>query len=149
MPDIYTTEWTEALLELANSRDDLSSKVPQGEWRIAIEIEGDGQSPYMPSGEVKNYFVHMVDGKIKEYRESGEKIPGKGLNYRITGPAAIFDGISAGLFDLIEKGLDGSLKIRGDMRMLLQNADLANIVFEVYTQSGLTEWPKGKPPYDA
>lgn len=147
MPDIYTTEWTEALLELANSRDDLSSKVPQGEWRIAIEIKGDGMSPYIPMGEVKNYFVYMVDGKIKEYRESLDKIPGKGLNYRITGPAAIFDGIAANLFDLIEKGLDGSLTIRGDMRMLLQNADLANIIFEVYSQSELTEWPKGKPPY--
>ncbi|MCP4751998.1 MAG: hypothetical protein GY866_13975 [Proteobacteria bacterium] len=147
MPDIYTEEWSEALLELANSRDDLSAKVPKGEWRIAIEIEGDGQSPYIPNGDIKNFFVHMMDGKIKEYKELKEKIPGQGLSYRITGPASVFDGIAAGLFDLIEKGLDGSLKIRGDMRMLLQNAELANIVFEVYTESNLTEWPQGKPPY--
>ncbi|MCP4751627.1 MAG: hypothetical protein GY866_12090 [Proteobacteria bacterium] len=149
MPHIYSREWSDALLRLANSRDDLSGKVPQGEWRIAIEIEGDGRSPYVQADEVKNFYVHMLDGKIKEYRESEEKIPGKGLNYRITGPAAVFDGIAAGLYDLVEKGLDGSLVIRGDMRMLLQNADLANIIFEVYTESDLTEWPAGKPPYDA
>ena len=55
----------------------------------------------------------------------------------------------AGLMDPIEKGLDGTLSIRGDMRLLMQNADLANIIFEVYNSSELTDWPKGKPPYDS
>jgi len=147
MPDIYTMGWTEAMLELANSRDDLSTQVPKGEWRIAIEVVGDGKSPYISEGEIKNFFAYMLDGKILEYRESSEKIPGKGLNYRITGPASIFEGIAANLYDLIEKGLDGSLSIRGDMRVLLQNAELANVIYEVYSQSGLTDWPNGKPPY--
>ena len=148
MPDIYTKEWYDEMLKLANSRDDLSAKVPQGEWHIALEMEGDGKSPYIPEGEAKYFFVFMKDGKIVDFKESKEKIPGKGLNYRITGPASIFDAMAAGIVDPIEKGLDGSLTIRGDMRVLLQNADIANVIFEVYTESGLTDWPEGKPPYE-
>ncbi len=148
MPDIFTAEWYDAMLELANSRDDLAEKVPQGEWRVAIEIEGDGISPYTPKGEFKYFFVYMVDGKIKEIRPSEEKISGKGLNYRITGPASVFESMAAGIVDPIEKGLDGTLTIRGDMRMMMQNADLANIIFDLYKSSDLTDWPKGKPPYD-
>jgi hypothetical protein len=41
MPAIYTPEWYEAMLKLANSRDDISEKVPQGEWRVAVEVVGD------------------------------------------------------------------------------------------------------------
>jgi hypothetical protein len=148
MPDIFSTEWYDAMLKLANSQDDLSAKVPKGEWRVAIEIEGDGISPYIPKGEFKYFFVHMVDGKIKELKAFPEKIPGKGLNYRITGPASVFESMAAGLMDPIEKGLDGTLSIRGDMRLLMQNADLANIIFDVYKSSDLTDWPKGKPPYE-
>jgi len=148
MPDIFTKEWYDAMLELANSRDDLSEKVPQGEWRIAIEIEGDDTSPYTPPGEVKHFFVHIQEGKISELRPAEEKITMKGLNYRITGPASVFESMAAGLADPIEKGLDGTLSIRGDMRLLLQNADLANVIFDVYKSSELTDWPKGMPPYD-
>jgi hypothetical protein len=148
MPDIFTKEWYDAMLKLANSRDDLSKKVPQGEWKVAIEIEGDDISPYTPKGEFKYFFVHMLDGKIKELKPCDEKISGKGLNYRITGPASVFESMAAGLMDPIEKGLDGTLSIRGDMRLLMQNADLANIIFEVYNSSELTDWPKGKPPYE-
>jgi hypothetical protein len=147
MPDIFTQEWYDAMLDLANSRDDLSKKVPQGEWKVAIEIEGDGISPYTPKGQFKYFFVHMVDGKLKELKACDEKISGKGLNYRITGPASVFESMAAGLMDPIEKGLDGTLSIRGDMRLLMQNADLANIIFDVYKSSELTTWPKGKPPY--
>jgi len=147
MPGIWSEEWYKAMLELANSRDDLSTKVPQGEWRVAVEVEGDGKSPYVPAGEVKHFFIHIKDGKIKEYKEFPEKIPGKGLHYRITGPAEIFEGMAAGKLDPVEKGLDGSLTIKGDMRLLLQNAELGNVIFEIYTNSGVTEWPKGEPPY--
>ncbi len=90
----------------------------------------------------------IIDGKVKEYKEHLEKIPGKGLNYRITGPASVFEGMAAGVLDPVEKGLDGTIKIRGDMRLLMQYAELSNVMFEIYTQSKVTEWPKGEPPYD-
>jgi hypothetical protein len=34
------------------------------------------------------------------------------------------------------------------MRLLMQNAELGNVIFEIYTQSDVTEFPKGKPPYE-
>ena len=76
MPAIWSEEWYEAMLEMADSRDDLSAKVPQGEWNVAVEVEGDGQSPYIPADVVKHFFVRIVDGKIVEYKEFPEKIPG-------------------------------------------------------------------------
>ena len=148
MPEIYTEKWYQAMMDLANSRDDLSAKVPHGEWRIAVEIKGDGKSPYVLTDETKHFFIRLVDGKVTEYKEAAEKIPGKELQYRILGPASIFEGIAAGIYDPIEKGLDGTLTIRGDMRLILQHADLMNVIFDVYTKSGVTEFPKGAPPYE-
>ena len=148
MPAIYTSEWYETMFELANSRDDISQKVPPGEWRIALEIRGDGKSPYIPAGEARYFLVRFLDGKVAEYRELPECAPGKGLHYRILGPASVFEGVAAGVLDPVEVGLNGAITIRGDMRLLMQHADMVNVIFEVYTQSNVTEWPKGKPPYD-
>lgn len=148
MPAIYSKEWYEEMFNLANSRDDISKKVPQGEWKIAVEVVGGGKSPYVPEGTTKNFFIRFLDGKVFEYRESPEKINGKGLNYRITGAASMFDGVAAGIEDPVEIGLNGSMTIRGDMRLLMQHADMVNVIFEVYTKSDVTEWPHGKPPYE-
>jgi hypothetical protein len=148
MPAIYSPEWYQATFHLANSRDDISAKVPHGEWRIAVEVQGDGKSPYVPEGMTKHFFVRFLDGKVQEYRESQERIPGNGLHYRIIGPARIFDGVAAGVVDPVEVGLNGSITIRGDMRLLMQHADMVNVIFEVYTQGDVTEWPEGKPPYE-
>ena len=147
MPDIFTKEWYEAMLTLANSRDDLSAQIPQGEWKVAIEIEGDGKSPYIPEGEMKSFYVYVVDGKIIDIQENSGKITTKGLNFRFTGPADIWDGIAAGIVDPVEKGLDGSINVRGDMRILMQHADLVPTIIDFYTSSEITDWPKGKPPY--
>jgi hypothetical protein len=147
MPEIYSAEWYEAMLSLANSRDDISEKVPQGEWKIAVEVVGDGKSPYIPEGTTKHYFIHFLNGKVVEYQEYPDKIPGKGLNYRINGAASIFDGIAAEIVDPVEVGLNGAMTIRGDMRLMMQHADMVDVIFQVYAQSGLTEWPQGKPPY--
>ena len=147
MPDIYSGEWNQSLQEMSNERDDLADKAPAGEWRIAIEVEGDGISPYIPQGEKKHFFLRLSDGKIEEFMEKEEPIPGKGLNYRLICPAHVFESIAAGVMDPVEKGLDGTMVIRGDMRLLIQNAELANVIFEVYTENNQTEWPKGKPPY--
>ncbi len=147
MPDIYSPEWNQALLDLANSREDLAKQAPKGEWKIAIEVEGDGVSPYVAQGEKKHFFVHLVDGVMKAYEEKSEPIPGKGLKYRIICPAAVFENMAAGKMDPVAKGLDGTIGVRGDMRLLMQNAELANVIFEVYTQNNQTEWPNGEPPY--
>ena len=147
MPVIYTDEWYEAMVRLTNSRDDLSSKMPKGEYKFAVELEGDGKSPYVPEGDAKYFFITFTDGKMTECKESPERIPGKGLNYRITGDATVFEGIAAGISDPIEVALGGALKIRGDMRFIMQNAEMANVLFDVYKQRDFTEWPHGKPPY--
>jgi hypothetical protein len=55
--------------------------------------------------------------------------------------------VVAGDLDFVEMGLKGTIAIRGDMRLLLQNADMINVIFDIYFQSDITEWPKGKPPY--
>ena len=147
MAEIYTEKWYASLVELTNSRPDLSAKVPKGVYKFAVELEGEKSSPYVPAGETKYFSLTFDDGLVTECKESAEKIPGKGLNFRITGPATVFEEIAAGILDPIEAGLGGSLKIRGDMRFLMQNADMANVIFEVYTQGNFTEWPAGKPPY--
>jgi hypothetical protein len=147
MPVIYSEEWYQAMVRLANSRDDISKKVPQGEWRVVVEVVGDGKSPYVPEGTVKHFLIRFLDGKVAEYREAPEKITEKGLNYRITGPASVFEGVAAGMVDPVEVGLNGTMRIRGDMRFLMQNADMVNVIFEVYTQSDVTEWDRGTPPY--
>ncbi len=147
MPAIYAENWYEAMVSFANGQKDLAKKVPKGEWRFAVELAGDGKSPYVPAGTTKHFFVRFVDGKVAECRECAEPVPGKGLNYRIMGPAHVFEGIAAGIVDPVDAGLGGALQVRGDMRFLMQNAEMANVIFEIYKQSGLTEWPKGKPPY--
>ena len=57
MPEIYADDWYQAMVELCNSREDLSAKVPAGEYKFAIEIEGDGKSPYIPEGTTKHFFL--------------------------------------------------------------------------------------------
>lgn len=147
MPAIYSQEWYEAMFRLANSRDDISQKVPQGEWRVAVEIVGDGKSPYVPEGTTKNFFIRFLDGKVVEYRECDERISRRDLHYRFSGPASAFEGVAAGVLDPVEVGLNGTITVRGDMRFLLQHAEMVNVIFDVYTNSDVTEWPKGKPPY--
>ena len=147
MPEIYTDEWYQAMVELCNSRDDLSAKVPDGEYKFAIEIVGDGKSPYVPEGTTKHFFLILNDGKVTECKESTEKISGKGLKYRITGSAEDFELIATGEKDPVDAGLSGQLNVRGDMRFLMQNAEMATVIFEIYAQSGMTDWPLGHPPY--
>jgi len=51
----------------------------------------------------------------------------------------------AGWIDLIDAGLKGSVKITGDMRILIRHAELVNVVYGVYAREIETNWPKGKP----
>jgi hypothetical protein len=47
----------------------------------------------------------------------------------------------------VEVGLKGTIKITGDMRILIRHADLVNVVQEVYAKEVETTWPKAQPPY--
>jgi len=148
MAEIYAKEWYETIKALVNSRDDIAARAPQGQWRICVEILGDAQSPYIPDGQAKYFFVLFDKGKCREYEELSETMDGKGLDFRFTGPATVFEEVAAAQRDFIEAGLRGAIKIRGDMRIFMQNAELAKIMAELYSQQVDTEWPKGKPPYD-
>ena len=148
MAEIYSKQWYETLKALVNSRDDITARAPQGQWRICVEIIGDDKSPYVPEGKAKYFFVLFDKGKCREYEELSETMDGKGLDFRFSGPATVFEEVAAAQRDFIEAGLRGAIKIRGDMRVFMQNAELAKIMAELYSQAVDTEWPLGKPPYD-
>jgi putative sterol carrier protein len=148
MAEIYSKEWYEKLMALVNSRDDIIARAPQGQWRICVEIMGDENSPYISKGQAKYFFVLFDKGRCQDYRELSETMDGKGLDFRFSGPATVFEEIAAGRRDFIEAGLRGAIRIRGDMRIFMQNAELAKIMAELYSRQIDTEWPRGKPPYD-
>jgi hypothetical protein len=91
--------------------------------------------------------VRIQEGKVVECQEGQERVPGKGLHFRFTGPAHIYEGVAAGLVDPVVAGLEGAITVRGDMRLLIQNAELATRIFKNLGENNSTEWPKGKPPY--
>ncbi|UCD57614.1 MAG: SCP2 sterol-binding domain-containing protein [Candidatus Hydrogenedentota bacterium] len=148
MAEVYSKEWYEKLKALVNSRDDISARAPQGTWRICVEVMGDEKSPYVSREQAKYFFVLLEKGKCQRYEELPETMDGKGLDFRFTGPASVFEEVAAGQRDFIEAGLRGAIKIRGDMRIFMQNAELVKIMAELYSQQVDTEWSKGKPPYD-
>ena len=78
MPGIWSEEWYEAMLEMAGSRDDLSAKVPRGEWRVAVEVEGDGKSPYIPAGEVRHFLSVSLTERSRNTRNCRKKSPVRG-----------------------------------------------------------------------
>ena len=88
-------------------------------------------------------------GKCQKYEELLETMDGKGLDFRFTGPATVFEEIAAGQRDFIEAGLKGAIKIRGDMRIFMQNAELVKLMADLYSQQVETTWPRGKPPYSS
>lgn len=147
MAVIYSSKWYDDLKEIVNGDERIVEMAPPGEWRMAIEIHGDAKSPYVPEGSDKHFFLHFDNGKLAEYEELNERHDGTGLNFRFTGPAVVFDEVAAGLTDPVEAGLKGIIKIRGDMRLLMQHAEIVSIILDLYTKHINTEWPKGKPPY--
>jgi len=147
MAEIYSMEWYEKIKTLVNSRDDITARAPQGQWRICVEVIGDDKSPYVPEGQAKYFFVLFDKGKCQQYEELSETMDGKGLDFRFTGPATVFEEVASARRDFIEAGLKGAIKIRGDMRIFMQNAELAKIMSDLYSEQIDTEWPKGKPPY--
>ena len=87
----------------------------------------------------------FADGKCLEYRQVEISPPRKDFDFIFELPASVFEGVAAGLIDLIDAGLKGKIKIIGDMRILIRHAELVNAVYDVYAREIETTWPKGKP----
>ena len=145
MPAIYTTEWYEALKKLLNQNPEVDRNAPRGTFHVLVKINGDALSAYLAAGEVRNFVVVFADGKCLEYRQVEVAPPRKEFDFIFEFPASVFEGIAAGLIDLIDAGLKGSIKINGDMRILIRHAELVNVIYGVYSREIETIWPKGKP----
>ena len=147
MPAIYTTEWYEELRELLNRNPEVEKNAPRGKYRVLAEILGDGGSPYLTDGEQRFFTVDLTDGKCTEYQEVPEAPPRREFDFIFEVPASVFEGIAAGLVDPVNAGLKGTIKITGDMRILIRHADLVNVLYDVYSRDVDTSWPRGRPPY--
>jgi putative sterol carrier protein len=147
MPDIYTTEWYDELKDLLNRNPDMAKSAPKGPLKVLGRLFGDGSSPYLSEGEQRFFVVLLDDGKCTEYYEVAEAPPRKEFDFIFEIPATVFEEVALGSADPIDAGLKGTIKITGDMRILIRHADLVNVVKDVYTQEVKTTWPKGQPPY--
>ncbi|MBI2168420.1 MAG: SCP2 sterol-binding domain-containing protein [Actinobacteria bacterium] len=148
MPAIYTPEWYESVKEAINAKVATVKDVPEGAWTVAVEIAGDGVSPYVADGDERRFLIRIERGQCEWYREiDGE--PDVELDYRFRGPATVFDEIAAGLADPIDAALHGTVRVRGDMRFLMRQAELVQVLLEAYTAGVETTWPEGQPPYSA
>ena len=147
MPAIYTEDWYEELKDLLNRNEEVAKYAPRGKYKALAELRGDAQSPYLPDGKKLFFVVHLDDGKCTDYFEVAEPPPRKEFDFIFEVPAAVFEGVAAGLVDPVEAGLKGTIKITGDMRILIKHAELVNVVNEIYSREVETTWPKGKPPY--
>lgn len=151
MADIYTEDWYAEVTKAINERVEGMSNIPQGTWHVAVDIEADGRSPYVPEGSSRHFLIRIEDGRCAWYRELDEAATSADgdtrLDYRFVGPATAFDEIAAALIDPIDAALRGSVKVRGDMRFLMRQAEHVKVLLEAYTSGVQTDWPAGRPPY--
>lgn len=148
MPDIYTPSWYDAVQEAINTRVATLANVPTDAFNVAVEIVGDGKSPYVAEGEVRRFLIRIEGGRCPWHREVEEDDPSVVLDYRFTGPGTLFDEIAAGLSDPIDAALSGTIKVKGDMRFLMRQAELVQVLLEAYSKGVDTTWPAGAPPYN-
>ena len=147
MPDIYTAAWYESLKDILNGSEQVTAQAPPGRFRVLAEIKGDDASPYVRKGETKRFTLDFQDGRCTEYRELNEPPPKRDFDFTLELPASLFEGIVGNQADPVKAGLKGDIRIVGDMRILIQHAELVNILRDVYVREAQTDWPKGKPPY--
>ena len=134
MPAIYTKEWYDELKDLLNRNEEVEKNAPRGKYKALAEVRGDGQSPYLGDGQEMFFVVNLDDGKCTEYAELSERPPRKEFDFIFEVPATVFEGVAAGLVDPVEAGLKGTIKIAGDMRILIKHAELVNVLNEVYSR---------------
>ncbi len=150
MPDVYTDEWYDAVTEAINARVSTMDDLPGEVLHIAVDIEGDGASPYVGDGESRHFLVRIAAGRCEWYREIPEAARSDAetrLDYRFVGPASVFDAVVAGHTDPIDAVLSGTISVRGDMRFMMRQAEQVQVLLDAYTHGVHTEWPKGSPPY--
>jgi putative sterol carrier protein len=147
MPDIYTTEWYDELKDLLNRNPDMEKSAPKGPLKVLGQFLGDGPSPYLAEGDRQFFVVLLDDGTCTDYYEVAEPPPRKEFDFIFDIPASVFEEVAAGVTDPVAAGLKGTIKLTGDMRILIRHADLVNVVQDVYAREVETTWPKGKPPY--
>ncbi len=145
MPNIYTNDWYEALKKILNENPEVDKNAPRGTFRVLAKIVGDAASLYMPPGEGRDFVIVFANGKCLDYRQVDVAPPRKEFDFIFEMPASIFEGVAAGLIDLVDAGLRGRIKIIGDMRILMRHAELVNVLYDVYARDVETLWPKGKP----
>jgi putative sterol carrier protein len=148
MPDVYTTGWYEAVKEAINAAVATIADAPTDSFTIQVEIVGDGRSPYVGDGDTLKFLIRLEGGLCAWYREIDDDDPSVKLDYRFTGPATVFDEIAAAAADPIDAALSGAVKVRGDMRFLMRQAEMVQVLLEAYSQGVDTTWPKGRPPYE-
>lgn len=147
MSVIYSDTWYEDMKKLINGSDKLGKMAPSTRIVFTLEVMGDGASPYVPKEDGLYFLLTIESGKVMEFRPLSQRHDGKGLNFRFTAPAAIWEGVAAGQKDPIKSGLRGEIKVRGDMRFLMENADAVKLAIDLYANQVSTEWPLGRPPY--
>jgi len=147
MADIYTPAWYDSLKEILNRSDEVTKSAPRGVWHVLAEIHGDGVSPYLARGGTKRFAIILNDGKCDSYLELTDAPARKDFEFILELPASLFERVVANQADPVESGLKGAIKIIGDMRVLIQNAELVNVLSEIYQREVETEWPQGAPPY--
>ena len=147
MSVIYSDAWYEDMKKLINGSERLGGMAPKTRIALTLEVIGDGTSPYVPKDGGLYFLLVIENGKVVDFRPLPERHDGKGLNFRFTAPATIWEGVAAGHKDPITSGLRGEIKVRGDMRFLMENADAVKLAVDLYANQVTTEWPLGRPPY--
>ncbi|MHB8245599.1 MAG: SCP2 sterol-binding domain-containing protein [Acidimicrobiales bacterium] len=145
MADVYSEEWLQVVRTAINNAVAKLRNVPEGSFLIAVDIVADGVSPYVEAGEERHFLVQIDDGHCSWYRED-QADEHQQLSFRFIGPAAAFDEVAMGLLDPIDAALKGTIRVRGDMRFLMRQADHVKALLEAY-RTVETAWPRGGPPY--
>ena len=147
MSIIYSQAWYDDLRRLIEGSAEFAARAPQERIAMALEIVGDASSPYVGAGEERHYLIVLDGAKVTTLERLPARHDGRELGFRFTAPATVWESIAAGLLDPITAGLRGTIRVRGDMRFLMKNADAVKILVDLYAARIATEWPSGKPPY--
>lgn len=145
--EVFSQPWLDEWAGLLNADETLPERAPAGVWRIYMRAEGDGISPYVPQGEILHLMIHIEDGRCTRLERAPEAPGPRDLDFRFSGPASVFEEVAAGLRDPVEAGLQGDIRIAGDMAFLLRHAELTQEIVEVFITQLETGWPRGRPPY--